>query len=80
MSDNIDIYVVVTKLVGPIRPVGETDEDDRRYTNLTVMCGLVNDLLSDINKVVAFRDRAEFSMKRAGKCAGEFFESIGLPD
>lgn len=34
----MDIYEVVTKLVGPIDPAGETHTDKKRFENLKVMC------------------------------------------
>lgn len=38
-------YDVVTKLIGPIDPTGETHTDMERYTNLETMCGLVGSYL-----------------------------------
>lgn len=74
----MDIYEVVTKLVGPIDPVGETNTDDARYKNLEVMTELVNRLLTDIDYVAANKDRPEFSMSRAGKHASEAFDIYGI--
>ena len=74
-------YDVVKKLIGEIYPVGETHTDDRRFENLKEMIELVDKLLTDIDKV-AYRnkDRVEFSMKRAGGCAKEFLDKLGLPE
>ena len=47
----MDIYEVVTKLVGRINPVGETETDNERYENLKVMCELVEKLIVDIDNV-----------------------------
>ena len=65
----IDVYEVVTKLIGAVNPIGETRTDDARYENLKTMCALVNQLLSDIDAVIPYKDRVEFSMKRAGEYA-----------
>lgn len=73
------IYDVVYKVVGEIEPIGETNEDNRRFDNLRAMTHLVNLLITDID-AMAYRnkDRVEFSMKRAGKFADEFLTKIGI--
>ena len=78
---SIEVYEVVKKLVGSIVPVGETNEDDRRFDNLKVMTDLVNRLLTDIDYVAYnHKDSYEFSRKRAGKFASEFFDEIGVKE
>ena len=70
---------IVKKLVGNIDPVGETNEDNRRFENLKTMTELVDLLLTDIDYVAlenAHRD--EFSRMRAGEFAKKFFDSIGI--
>ena len=73
----MDIYDVVTKLIGPIKPVGETNSDNERFENLTNMCNLVDQLLIDIDDVGMQKDNYEFSCKRAGRYAAEFLTRIG---
>lgn len=67
---------VVYKLVGPVKPVGETNADNERYRNLKVLCALVEDLVTEIDGV-AFtnKDRPEYSMQRAGKFAHDFLNN-----
>lgn len=74
----MDIYEVVTKLIGPIHPVGETGKDNERFENLKVMTDLVDKLLTDISKVITNKNRVEYSMKRAGEYADKFFTNIGI--
>jgi len=76
----MNIYEIVTKLVGPIMPVGETNTDDKRLENLKTMCDLVDKLLCDIYEVAPNMHRHEYSMKRAGEHADEFLTSIGIVD
>ena len=45
-KEEINMYEVVTKLVGPINPVGETRRDAERLENLKVMGELVGALIS----------------------------------
>ena len=76
----MEIYDVVTKLVGGIDPVGETHTDNDRFENLKVMCDLVEKLLTDIDGVIPNKRRYEFSMKRAGEYADEFYTRIGIEE
>jgi len=42
---------IVRKIVGHIKPIGETNEDNRRYENLQVMTTLVEALILDLRDV-----------------------------
>ena len=72
----MNIYEVVTKLVGSIQPVGETNEDERRFENLKTMTNLISALLPDIENVVHCKDRVEFSIRRAGEYADNFLKEL----
>lgn len=72
------IYTVVCKIIGPIQPVGESNEDDRRFENLKVVTHLVDKLLFDINHVAVNKTRSEYSMKRAGELASRFMRDVWL--
>lgn len=75
----MEIYDVVIKLIGQIDPVGETRADEERYKNLVAMTKLVDRLLSDIDDVAHYnKDRAEFSMKKAGQFANSFQTRMGI--
>jgi len=74
--EGCDIHYIVTKLVGAIDPVGETNEDNARFENLKVLTELVEDLLTDINCVYHYINRHEYSMKRAGEYADKFLLRI----
>lgn len=77
----MDIYDVVTKLIGPINPVGDTGVDEQRFENLKATTDLVNDLLRDIDAVAAAnKDRYEASRKLAGRYASDFFDRIGIKE
>lgn len=73
------IVEVVRKLVGEIRPAGETNTDAKRLINLEVMTQVVDDLLTDIDEVATDnKNRYEDSMKKAGKFANDFLDKIGI--
>ncbi len=76
----MDIYDIVVKLSGKIKPVGETGEDNRRYENLKVVTDLVDKLLTDIDAVAMEGNRVEFSIKRAGQFAKKFLDRIGIKE
>lgn len=68
---------IVMKLIGKVRPVGETNEDKVRLENLKQLCELVDGLLAEITQVS--RDGIgyqEASIVRATKYADEFIDSI----
>jgi hypothetical protein len=70
----MEIKEIVMKLIGAVDPVGETNEDERRYQNLKALVALADELLHEINDVTYCRTRHEWSMARAGKYA---FEELG---
>ena len=72
----MELYDVVTRLIGPVNPIGETREDKKRLENLKILTGLVEELFSDIEQVALFRHRVEWSMKTAGKAAKEFMDRV----
>jgi len=76
MNNQIDVYAVVTKLIGRVSPVGETNEDERRFENLKKLTELVDALLMDINDIAINRNRVEYSIKKAGVFANEFMEEL----
>jgi hypothetical protein len=76
----MEIYDVVKKLTGEVNPVGETNTDNDRFENLKTLCDLVDKLLTDIDGVIPNKRRHEFSMKRAGDYAGDFYTRIGIEE
>ena len=72
----IDIYNVITKLVGPIEPVGESNADEKRYENLQTMTEVVGELLADIKIVSRYVDRPEASMSKIGRYAQTFLKDV----
>ena len=75
-------HEIVKKLIGEIRPVGETNTDNERFENLKVMCDLVNNLILDIDDM-AFtnKDAYQFSVKRASEYASNFLtKKVGIAE
>lgn len=76
--DTKNLYEVVKKIIGPVNPIGETREDEARFLNLKLETELVNALLTDIDHVIPYKTREEYSMKKAGEFADKFFTEIGI--
>jgi hypothetical protein len=67
---------VVNKLIGNIRPVGETNEDNKRLENLKEMCSLVESILYDIDDLIyRNKDAHEASIKRSVDYATKFMQT-----
>jgi hypothetical protein len=62
----MDYYEIITKLIGPIQPVGESNEDSKRLDNLTATTDLIDKLLMDVMNASNVKDRYEHSMKQIG--------------
>lgn len=71
-------YDVVKKLIGNIMPIGETNEDERRFSNLKDTIELVDLLLSDIDRAAQKSSNVEFSIRRSQDYANEFLDRIGI--
>lgn len=71
----MEIIDVVTKLIGPIVPLGCEARDPERLENLKTMCDLVEKLTDKISEV-ADQVSYEESVKRAQKYANDFLTYI----
>jgi hypothetical protein len=69
-------YEIVLKLLGRTDPVGETHTDNKRFDNLQETIALLHLLLGDIKLVASYKDRHEYSMRKAGEEADEFIKDI----
>lgn len=74
-------YDVVKKLIGNITPVGETNEDNKRFENLKEMCKLMEQIHIDLDDIsYRYKDRHEFSIKRAVEYIDKFFDKTGIKE
>ncbi len=68
-------HEVIKKLVGEIRPVGESNTDAERLENLKEMCHLVEMLLMDIVDMVHDnKDDMQGSVRKCGDYADNFLK------
>lgn len=68
----MDYTKIITKLIGPIGPIGETNADNDRFENLKEMCQLASNLFEQIKYVALKKDSSEYSVKRAADFADKF--------
>ena len=70
------IKEIVQKLVGSITPAGESNLDTKRLENLKIICGLIEDLVYEVNYVSRDKDRYESSIKVMGEYADKFLRNL----
>jgi len=75
-ENDIDLYKLVTKLVGPINPIADSHFDHERLENLKQLTDVVSKLVSDINDVAGYKNSEFGSMKVAGQYATRFFDEL----
>jgi hypothetical protein len=72
----VTLYQIVTKLIGPIQPMGDSAMDSMRLENIKVMTELVAELLAGIERAAKDYNRGEDSMVKISKHAREFLVGI----
>lgn len=71
---------VVKKLIGKIRPVGESNTDAERFENLKEMCHLAEMLLMDISDMeFDNRNDKQGSVRKCGDYAAKFLNETVKP-
>lgn len=77
----MEIYDVVMKLIGPVSPIGESDEDNRRYENLKNLTQLMDSIHTEIDDIsTLYRNDHRYSMKRAGEYCNKFLTDMGIKE
>lgn len=72
-----EIIKVIDKLVGGIKPQGETNIDNERFENLKTLTEVLEHYHRELYDVSYYKKRQEYSIKRAGEFADTFItESV----
>lgn len=76
--DAEQIYEVITKLVGPIRPLGCGARDSERHENLKKFIKVFDKMHIEIDDIAyKYSDSYEASVKKAGDIASAHIDSMG---
>jgi hypothetical protein len=75
----VNLSEVVSKLVGPVRAVGDSVEDEKRLANLAALIELVEVLMLELHCAASDADRPEHSMRLIGERARDFLRSVENP-
>ena len=75
------VYEVLTKLIGPIRPVGCGSIDPERHENLKKFIEVFDKMHVEIDDIAyKFSNRHEASMKKSGDIATAHINSMGIEE
>lgn len=75
----MDILDVVMRIVGPVDPVGDFDEDGKRLSNLQDLFDLTDGLLKKIDTIASYQGKEGTVRLAANKC-NEFLDRIGIEE
>ena len=77
--DKIDVETIIKiidALNGSVKPIGETNADNKRFDSLKALEEIINCLLDDIQVLIPNRNSYEYSVKRAGNEAVEYLQEV----
>lgn len=74
------IYQIIKKLIGDIRPKGDSSRDHEIFDNVKIACGLIERLIVDIDDVAYVnRNSYEYSVKEISDYIDNFLKNkIGI--
>jgi hypothetical protein len=72
----MEMYDIVVKLIGSVKPVGESNTDSTRLVNLQNRIELVNKLLTDIVDVYRMENYHQGSIQKAQEEANKYLQSL----
>ena len=75
------IFEVVSKLVGPIEPQGESRADVERLENMKKFIQVFEKMHQQIDNIsYEYRDRNEHSMKLIGQLCSDHLDKMGIEE
>jgi hypothetical protein len=72
----MELNEIVMKLVGPVQPVGDSREDERRLANMKAPTELLDHLLQEVGRAANCEGRHESSMRVIGLHARQFLRQL----
>ena len=74
--DSETIIKVIDALIGSIEPYGSTHIDNERTENLKALLYVMDEYIAEIDKVVKYRNCPQYSMRKMGEIAYEWFVDL----
>ena len=71
----IDIIAVTKKLIGEVKPIGESNADFERYNNLIYQMSIIEQLLQDVIAISKL-DNNEYSIRKDAQRSKDWLEHI----
>lgn len=70
----MELIDIVDKLIGNIKPIGDTAIDEKRFENLKAYCELINEMVRKVDDVACENENNTLaSVKKANDYIGDFF-------
>jgi len=63
----MEIEEIINKLFGYINPVGETNEDNKRYKNLDNYRRVVDYVIEELVECARYKNSNQYSVQRSGE-------------
>jgi hypothetical protein len=78
----MELIDIVDKLIGNIKPIGDTSVDEERFENLKVYCELINEMVRRVDDVACKNESSTLaSVKKANDYIGYFFtNTLGIAE
>jgi len=74
-----EVYKVITKLIGEIKPVGESNEDSKRLDNVKTFIGVFDRMHTDIDDIAwVFKSDKRASVKKIVDACSNHLDKIGI--
>lgn len=72
----MELFEIVKKLNGDVRPIGKSEVDEVRFENLKSLCNLTRELLLEIEVCSQEVSAYQASIKKIGVYADDFLNNI----
>ena len=78
----MELIDIVDKLIGNIKPIGDTAIDEERFENLKAYCELINEMVRKVDDVACENENStQASVKKANDYIGDFFtNTLGIAE
>ena len=81
MSEDLEYFTIIEKLIGPIEPVGDSDVDRIRLKNLEQYTNLIDKMLVEVDSIASsYKDHHQSSLSVAGEHCSKFMDSLGIEE